>query len=542
MAVNGSLRGLRAIVRDLNAAHPNRREFMRLTLAALLGFAGRDPAVGMASNAREMWVLPRESLSLADQVVSVTLQGLVNRRAPRIWMREGSAYQTVLDQLEREGVRIRPVNTAKELLSRFRSHAKGAILCRINTPSLNAATSLCGLREAVALDESLAPLAEELHLPVLMDVRGWDDRKVFNEYRDRLGRGVTVQQTPEGARIGCVRDFAVAHNAFTYFTTDEQFCTEVVKAFGPNTSEYGSGALPSGLGEYPWFCALSRGNGSGVATDWSSNLSALEKLPAKRLIRPRGPEVSREDHVRYVAFVMTDGDNVQWLCGGFVGDARFWSSPLRGQFPFTWGLSPMLAVVAPRVLEYLYATARKEEGFITGPGEPGCSFLHLQPDPRSLARYSEPKLRKADMPVLSVINTNEGDLAEAAPLMDIPFAEGVLYQDYSPYNRHGGKDYWRRGKPCVSFKFMLWEGNGEGDMNPQELAQAIGGMPTDPFRDEYSYALVAVHAWSWAEMGGPLEAVRRTIAQLPSNTRVITADQMVGLMRRNLGGQGGELR
>ncbi len=535
MTMNGSSRGLRDILGDRNKAHPNRREFIRLALSALLGTACPDPAVGMASKAKEMWVLPRESLSPADQVVAVTLQGLVNRRAPRIWMREGSAYQAVLDQLEREEVRIRPVNTAKELLSRFRSIAKGAIVCRINTPSLNAATSLCGLHDAVALDESLLPIAEELRLPALMDVRGWDDRRVFNKYRDRFGRGVTVQQTPEGARIGCVRDFAVAHNAFTYFTTDASFCTEVVKTFGPNASEYGSGALPEGLGEYPWFCALSRGNGSGVATDWSSNLSALERIPVGRLRRPRRPVVPSEDGVRYVAFVITDGDNVQWLCGGFVGDTRYWSSPLRGRFPFTWAMSPMLAVVAPRVLKYIYDTAKPTDGFVTGPGAPGCSFIHLQPNPRSLARYSEPILRKADLPVPLIINTNDGDLPESSPLLDLPFAEGVLYQDYSPYNRHGGKAYWRTGKPCVSFKFMLWEGNGEGDMNPQELANAIEGMPTDPFRDENSYALVAVHAWSWADMGGPLEAVRRTIARLPSNTRVITADQMVGLMRRNLG-------
>jgi hypothetical protein len=58
-------------------------------------------------------------------------------------------------------------------------------------------------------------------------------------------------------------------------------------------------------------------------------------------------------------------------------------------------------------------------------------------------------------------------------------------------------------------------------------------MPAAPRADKASYALVNVHAWSYGSRGGPLEAVRRTIALLPPHTRVVTADQLITLLRTN---------
>ena len=76
-------------------------------------------------------------------------------------------------------------------------------------------------------------------------------------------------------------------------------------------------------------------------------------------------------------------------------------------------------------------------------------------------------------------------------------------------------------------------------MGPEEVAGEVGRMPGAPRTDVGSYALVAVHAWSYRREGGPLEAVRRTIERLPPDTRVITADQMVAVVRRQFGGRGG---
>jgi hypothetical protein len=162
---------------------------------------------------------------------------------------------------------------------------------------------------------------------------------------------------------------------------------------------------------------------------------------------------------------------------------------------------------------------------------PGYTFLHDQPDPPALARQAAPLLRRSDLSVVSVLNTNDGSLRETIPILERPEVQGVLYKDYSPYHRHGGEIFWHRGKPCVSYRFVLWEGL----MEPEAVAQAVAKLPAAPRSDEASYALINVHAWSYRGSGGPMEAVRRTLTLLPPNTRVLTADQLVALLRTNFG-------
>ena len=73
-------------------------------------------------------------------------------------------------------------------------------------------------------------------------------------------------------------------------------------------------------------------------------------------------------------------------------------------------------------------------------------------------------------------------------------------------------------------------------MEPEDVAREVAKMPAAPRTDEASYALVSVHAWSFGRDGGPrLEAVHRTIGLLPPRTSVVTADQLIALLRANFG-------
>jgi len=515
---------------------PTRREFILKAGLTAAGAALAESGLPMIAQTKpdrthfsppkDIWLVPHDILPLPDNAFAITLQGLVNRTQPRVWMRAGSMYGIIQNQLERQGVRFHEVKSVWELLKVFHKEIKGAILCQVNSPSMNVATSLCGPMNAVALDESLQPLAEKNGLKILLDARRMDEKQTFERYRQRFAKGIALEQTVAGNGSAFVRDYAVAHNAFTYYTTDHAFRREVARELSPDAIFYGWGP-----NEYGWIEDLSSENATGVASDWNVNLSALQHIPSRNpLHRPRRPLPKKEDGVRYVAFVMTDGDNIQWLCGSFVGNPSYWGSPLRGQFPMTWEVSPMLTLTAPRVLEYLYDTAKENEGFVTGAGVPGYTYIHYQTDPVSVADQAAPILTKADLPYVGIINANEGNLRESIPLLRLPNVRAVLYKDYAPYNRHQGRMFWYDGKPCISFKFALWEGL----MSPQQVAQGVSQMPASPLKDENSYALVTVHAWSYGSIGGPLEAVRQTISMLPANTRVVTADQLIERMIANL--------
>ncbi|MCW3055622.1 MAG: hypothetical protein JWN14_4792, partial [Chthonomonadales bacterium] len=372
-----------------------RREFLYKTgagTAALLhasNAAEASPAAGVSSKGpiQDLWVIPHNGLSPADSMIVQCLQGLTANQPARIWQRHSSFYAIAEAQMKAEGVRIHEAASAWDLLKQFRGEVKGTVLYRLGTPSLNVATSLCGAMQAVAIDDSLRGQAEAAGLKVLADVREMDESEAFTKYRKMYAQGIAVEQALN--KPGNLRDFAVAHRAFTFATKDRAFRTKVVQELGPHAVLWGWGT-----DEFQWVSDLSRAGATGGPADWCLNLSVLENLPSGRLQRPTPPIKPQEDGVRYVAFVMSDGDNVQWMCGDFIGNKSFWDSPLRGTFPMTWEVSALLGEVAPRVLQYLYTNAKPNDAFVAGAGLPGYTFPHFQSDPIALARQSAPLLKK----------------------------------------------------------------------------------------------------------------------------------------------------
>lgn len=474
------------------------------------------------SGLKSLWVVPEKGFTPAERTLAQTLQGLVGRKKPQIWFRSDSMYAIIEAQLKQEGVALREAGSVWELVKAFQKDIKGAILYRKDTPSVNVATSLCGPMDAVAVEESLAEQATQAGLKTLVDARAMDEKEAWAKYRKLFGSGIAVEQ--DARKSGHLRDFAVAHNAFTFYTQDVAFRAEVARGVGPKALVFGWGP-----DELDWVKGLSRGDATGAPSDWSLNLSALERLPAGPLKRPARPALTLEDGVRYLAFVMSDGDNLQWLTNNFVNHRFYWASPLRGTFPMTWEISTLLPRFAPRVMQHIYATAKPTDGFIAGPGVPGYTFPHLQTDRVGIARQAAPMLREADLPVVSVLNTNEGDLRDVAPLLDLAETDGVIYKDYSPYHRRKGELLWHQDKPCLAYRYLIWENL----MEPEALVKALESQPANPRKDPASFAVVNVHAWSYGKTGGPMEAIERTIKMLPSNVRVVTADQIISTLRAN---------
>lgn len=505
--------------------------FTLLTAAAILALAAASaPAQAKTTkhpgNPKELYVIQHEPSKGAEMMLAETLQGLTaHDKDRRIWIKGGGGYQLVLDQMQAEGVKLHEVTSPWELVEAFKPQIKGAIIYKLGTPSVNVAASLCGPMSGVAVDESMLDKAKSEGLEILQDVRGMDDKACYEKYKQLFKHGTLINQN-FGAPSH-LRDFGVARHSFIFGEVDEPFRVKVCSELGPQAIAYGWGR------EEDWVGQVSKGNATAVAADWSIDLSVLETLPAKKLKCPASPPIKAEDNVNYVAFVMSDGDNVQFMCGGFCTDSKFWGSPLRGKFPMSWEISCMLAEVAPRILEYIYDTATPNDGITAGPGLPGYTYVHYQPDKVATAKQASHYLKLADMDVVGTINKNVGTMEEAIPLLDRPEITGILYKDFNPYNRRKGAMIWHDGKPCLSYKFDLRPNID----TPESVAAEVAKMPAKPLSDEKSYALVNVLAWAKWDFGGPMESVQKTIDLLPKNTRVVTANQLIALMRDNLGGK-----
>ncbi|HKX31103.1 MAG TPA: GxGYxYP domain-containing protein [Blastocatellia bacterium] len=109
------------------------------------------------------------SLSGDRQGLLVTLQGIVNRRRPRLYFYWGTDQTNQL-WLPNLNVPYRNNSDPWSLIERYRPEINGAVVYDPNLPdTVNLATNLAGLKGGVI---ATAELAESLNLPVLDDLRG----------------------------------------------------------------------------------------------------------------------------------------------------------------------------------------------------------------------------------------------------------------------------------------------------------------------------------------------------------------------------------
>ena len=469
-------------------------------------------ALALGFTSQTVFILDHSKLTPAEQVIALTAQGLANQRACRVWMRAPGMSEILERKLPSWGYALKQEATVWDLIRDLGPVVKGGIAYKLNTASLNAASSYCASLGAVAVDESVLDEAKRHGLTLLQDLRtSTRGQSPF----EGLAPGILFEQALD--KPGHLRDLAVARHAFI-FSTDEPVARKAfVREMGPNAVVYGWGS-----DEFKWISDISKAGGTGVAADWSLNLSAMQHLPG-RLKKPAYARVAKsaKPH-RTVAFVVSDGDNIQWLGGNFALDTGFWASPQRGKFPVSWEIAPVLADVAPPILDYLYRTATPNDDFVTGPGLPGYTFLHDQPNAALLVPRTKALLRSTGLRVVSTLNRNEGEMSETAPFLRLPEVDGAIYKDYSPYNRRNGEIWSRNGKVCLAYRFVLWNGLTE---IPQ-LVDQVKEMSDDP-RKLDSFALVNVHAWSFRDIGGPMEAIARAIKDLPDGTRVVSASQLL---------------
>jgi len=491
--------------------------------------------VAMAGALEDLWVINVGKSSAAERTLAVTLQGLVSKdREFRqgIWVAGGGMYALVLEELRAEGTKIHKVDSAWKLLARFRDRVKGVVVYKLGTDSLNVATSLCGPKRAVAVDESILGKARAQGLSVLLDVRGYDEARAYEEFKNLFARGVLVEQAEK--KNWHLRGFAVARDAFTFYGVEPEERTRFVRELGPGAMVFGWGD-----NEHKWVQQTSRGGGTGVPADWATHLSVRRRRPVPIPERPRRyPEPAKKGE-RIVAFVMSDGDNIQWMGGPFVKAKGFWASSHRGKFNMTWEMAPILAEVSARTLRHFYRTASTGTGetpgiddFVVGPSGAGYSFHNDLPDRRAFAEATARYMRKSRLSIVTLLNLG-GEMSQSRELLERPEVAGALYKDYAPYNKRKGEIYWHKGKPCISFRYLLWEPR--RDKGPEGVAEAISRLPASPLTDQRSYAAINVHAWSFGKIGGPMEAVKRTIDLLPDGTRVVTAEELIVLLRNNFG-------
>lgn len=503
--------------------------FKRVVICCIAMIAAANVSAGskmhIEGNLTDIYVAEHGSYSQAEQMILCTLSGLAANDEKAVWINyAGQIPEWYLAQYKALGVNIHKADSIWGLLQIFRPIVKGYILYDINKANDNCATSLCGPMRAIAVDVSLAAKMQDFNLPMLADVREMNEPAVFQKY-NLLFSDTAMAELITGRTY--LRDFITANNLFVFWNPENTVRRTYLKKLKPNSIVYGYGPQ-----ERKWVEDLSRSQTAGVPTDFSLNLPLMSRLKVVIPGRPgKNPQPVKEGE-RIICFVMSDGDNLCWLQGSFVSDGFFWSNPLRGSFNITWELAPKIADIAPGLLLYLYSNASAKDDFVIGSSGLGYCFPNYLPDRKSFAKLTADYAARCRLSIISILDSR-GDLSNAKEYLECPNVLGVLYKDYSAYNKFGGEVYWHKGKPCASYKYLLWD---NCDQNrPEGIAKSISQMPSSPTKDPNSYALVNVHVWSFRNVGGPMAMIKKIINLLPPNTRVVTAEEYFILLRNNFG-------
>ncbi|HYA78984.1 MAG TPA: hypothetical protein VED19_00575 [Candidatus Nitrosopolaris sp.] len=378
--------------------------------------------------------------------------------------------------------------------------------------TVNVATSLAGLLDGIIVDEELEKGARARGLKLLLDVREKSQLWCFQAYKNQFNRRALCFQDP---RAPHVRDLAIAQKVFTAYGNGEPATLAVAwleplsPILGWNCGdEFRNTDLSTRFGDIQ------------TATDWSLNLPVLmagtDKIetPHVKGFDPR--TIDWNDQRSAVAFVDTDGDNVQWLEGNFFGNDSYWSSPARGKIPFGWSCCfAHLAQLCPEAIEFAQATQSPNDGFIEWGGGyyyPDHFGLNRSNRWELLAQHARrtwAMMKQTNTRVVG-FNFTRHDSPDALKAYEVFAGQtdgllAILVFQYDRYEAGAGKIFWVKDRngievPVITARYSIWnhENGRERSGTPAKVAREIRQtVENTPSSDLPRYDWVIAHAWSW---------------------------------------------
>jgi len=364
--------------------------------------------------AQELAVFMSYNKSWEERLTAVTLQGIINRKEPRIYLLNTQQKDPMwLDWLIERGYTGQPrtIATLGELVARFKDEISGAILYDPALPgSINAATMLAGLKGAVVCTPAFAA---QNNLPVIEDFRGRWSRNIeayryaWENYYPKMNHHILALHYPKMEFLAPL-DYMIQNNVFTFWVSgrkdetpgkdaeaEREFMREVLAKTPPNIPILGwmGHGASEGLDEYDGVQLASSFAKLYSCTNFSSNLSvhsAVRVAPEtfRQSWLKKRPPVAVEPDKLYIALDIVDSGDAIWYWQDH--QHKVWSDPKRGTTPVGWCLTPCLLDISPAILEWYYRHATVNDSFFAAMSGIG----YMQPEHWG-SRYKEADRAKA---------------------------------------------------------------------------------------------------------------------------------------------------
>ena len=389
------------------------------------------------------------SASGAQIDLFTSLQGIVNRSRPRIACVYNSAEEGEFTWLTQHGLSYLLINGYSAIL-KYSTNISGLVVTDPNQPdTLNLATTIAGLKNELICDPSLvASLTNApFNFTVKDDLRGLFTDKfqvyqyLYSNYWSQCTHRLIAGMETNGH--GHLREYLVSVQSAAVWLNP------AVPAEAAALAPFLSDMPPVGgvfLGWWPDETAglawIAQFGIPVLASDWFDNASVFSGVVSPINIPPIPAPPPLQNKV-YVAIILSDGDNVQYMQHHMK---KNWSNVARGSVPIGWTTQPLAADIDPGMLNYYWSSASTNDCLVAGPSGAGYTRLNYW-SPANAAAYttaSNPYLQRSGMTSITVwmtVSSGSGhDFAASCPSL-----LGIYDHNAGNYNTNYG------GLPVVGF-------------------------------------------------------------------------------------------
>lgn len=475
-------------------------------------------------------------MTKAEQTMIATLQGLIASKTDNaIYILSSSEpdYEIWLKDLKScHKIKYKMIDDSWELINKFKKFITGYVLYSSSKPpSINNACTMASLKDSIAIDESIEWILNKHGINNLIkDCRDTDKYWAFDNLWDcGLNHSTVIELSPD--KLAPLRDYAVLSKSLIFYEDDVKDYELRERIF--SSMSHNGRILGWGPDEHGNVSLASKYGIDMTASDWAYNLSVLSSFKSEPYaLEKHDTDNKNQDGFHYVTFIMSDGDNMQWLLGSNYSNKNWFGSPYRKDFTLGWSLNPSLYYLAPTVFNSYYKSDNYNN-FVTAPSGNGYMYPSKFPQDRleSCTKTLNDYMKLVNQHYVLILDD------EAFYRNDVwdkytchSNIDGLLYLNYDKNNSYEGKITWSNNKPVVSCRDLLWAGLEDENTLIDNINDRILNGYTK-INDINSYTFVYVHVWS-----NTMDNVYNVVNKLNSNpkVRIVSPNDFMDLIKNNV--------
>jgi len=376
--------------------------------------------------------------------------------------------------------------------------------------SSNVATVYAGLLKGILVEESLEKQIKKTGLKMLKDVRNESPEDCFFHCKSLLNKGSAISIDP---KVSNCRDIAISQKLMIYYGN------------GPLSEEILEWVTPLSpiLG---WNCgdedeytgSITRWGHYNTASNWCVNLpvimAASDKMKPLPIHENSRSNNYSNDTIAYHSFVVSDGDNMQWIMGNFLDNPTYMGNKDINPSAISWTLCPVNMSVVSTSTWNRFVSMKNDNSSVI---EYGGGYQY--PDEFAVNRRNREELltefarrinwhfKRLNIKIFGFICkdvfSKEARQAYNIYAREIEGLTGMIAIQYNPYNM-GGDIIWVKNKenkeiPVVTAKFSIWSDLYDNPLcgSPDYIAALINRDAAQAMdKEEKPLSWTIIHAWS----------------------------------------------